>query len=106
METRKVFTATVPSGSNISEAVNMGEFGLSAIYVPANMTSTAISFYSAEYQNDTFTEITKEDNTAYALTVSTTAKNYSPDFKYVYNRKFLKIKTSLQVKCSNVFIST
>lgn len=94
MKDRKVFTATISSATTTSDAVDLDGYTPAAIYFPAGMTGTTITFEAAEYANDTFTQVTKSDNSAVSLTIDSTAKNFVLEPKEMYGRRYIKVKSA------------
>lgn len=62
-------TVTILNGTTVSNAIDLQEAEVVAVITPAALTGVAITF-QASHDGVTYKQVTKEDGTAYSITVA------------------------------------
>jgi hypothetical protein len=82
--------ATILSGQTKTEAINIENFFLQRVEVPASMTGTSFSLEVGGTAATTV-PLRNETNTLISITISTTAAAYPIDANYTAGSEFVKI---------------
>ena len=83
---------TIADGQTKTEALNIQDYFVTGVEVPASMTGTVMTLEVGETDTTTV-ELRETTNTAITFTISTTAAVYPLDARYTAGAKFMKVVT-------------